>query len=180
MGNYIPMLFSGKLSPHSLLLPCLSFDGIFPWCVSQWYQFTYKAFNSCCTLKEQHSFHWNKYILFSFLCSRFAGVMKIVIKRIVFFFTVLSAVKEAVISLAAAAAARSLYYLNCLVISGCSVIMIAMHDNDTKLMVDVVAIDIKTDLETKKVSWFILTSSNHSKSLVLPLAYPHPTSETPH
>lgn len=76
--------------------------------------------------------------------------MKIVIKRTVFFFTVLSAVKEAVISLAAAA--RSLYYLNCLVISGCSVIMIAMHDNDTKLMVDVVAIDIKTDLETKKVS----------------------------
>lgn len=77
--------------------------------------------------------------------------MKIVIKRIVFFFTVLSTVKEAVISLAAAAAC-SLYYLNCLVISGCSVIMIAMHDNDTKLMVDVVAIDIKTDLETKKVS----------------------------
>lgn len=77
--------------------------------------------------------------------------MKIVIKRIIFFFTVLSAVKEAVISLTAAAAC-SLYYLNCLVISGCSVIMIAMHDNDTKLMVDVVAIDIKTDLETKKVS----------------------------
>lgn len=77
--------------------------------------------------------------------------MKIVIKRIVFSFTVLSAVKEAVIFLAAAAAACSLYYLNRLVISGCSVIMIAMHDNDTKLMVDVVAIDIKTDLETKKV-----------------------------
>jgi len=68
--------------------------------------------------------------------------MKIVLKRIVFF-TVLSAVKEATIFLAAAAC--SLYYLNCLVISGCSVIMIAMHDNDTKLMVGVVAIDIKTD-----------------------------------
>lgn len=60
--------------------------------------------------------------------------------------------KEAVIFLAAAAAAWSLYYLNCLVISGCSVIMTAMHNNDTKLMVDVVAIDIKKDLETKKVS----------------------------
>ena len=77
--------------------------------------------------------------------------MKIVIQMIVFFFTVLSAVKEAGIFLAAAAAC-SLYHLNCLVISGCSVIVIAMHDNDTKLMVDVVAIDIKTDLETKKVS----------------------------
>lgn len=73
-------------------------------------------------------------------------------KRIVFFFTVLSAVKKAVIFLAAAAASYSLCYLNCLVTSGCSVIMIAMHDNDTKLMVDVVATDIQTDMEAKKVS----------------------------
>lgn len=56
--------------------------------------------------------------------------------------------KEAVIFLAAAAC--SLYYLKCLVISGCFVIMIAMHNNDTKLMVHVVTFDIKTGLETKK------------------------------
>lgn len=52
--------------------------------------------------------------------------------------------KEAAV-ISAAAAACSLCYLNCLVISGCSVIVIAMYDNDTKLMVDTVAIDIKTD-----------------------------------
>lgn len=71
-------------------------------------------------------------------------------KKIVFF-TVQSVVKEAAV-ISAAAAACSLYYLNCLDISGCSVIVIAMYDNDTKLMVDIVAIDIKTDSETKKVS----------------------------
>lgn len=79
--------------------------------------------------------------------------MKIVTKKIVFFFSVLSAVKEAVIFLAASAAC-SLCDLNYLVIRGYSVIMtvIPMHDNDTKLMFDIVAIDIKTDLETKNVS----------------------------
>lgn len=45
--------------------------------------------------------------------------------------------KEAAIILAAAAC--SLYYLNFLVISGCSVVMIVMYNNDTKLMVDVVS-----------------------------------------
>lgn len=74
--------------------------------------------------------------------------MKIVIKRIAFFFIELSAVKEAVIFLAAAAAC-SLCFLNCLVISGCSVIMIAMRDNDTKLMVDAIEIHIKTETEKK-------------------------------
>lgn len=78
--------------------------------------------------------------------------MKVVIKRtIVFFFIELSAVKEAVICVAVAAAC-SLYFLNCLVISGCSVIMIEMHNNDMKLMVGAIAIHIKTDLETKKIS----------------------------
>lgn len=75
--------------------------------------------------------------------------MKNVMKRIVSFFFELSAVKEAVIFLAVAAVC-SLYFLNCLVISGCFVIMIAMHDNDTKLVVGAIAIHIKTDLETKK------------------------------
>lgn len=166
-----------KPPPHSLLLlPLLSFVGIFFWCVSQWHQFNYKAVNSWWALKSQHSSCRKRYIIFSILCSQLAGGMKIVIKRIAFFFIELSAVKEAVIFLAAAAAC-SLCFLNCLVISGCSVIMIAMRDNDTKLMVDAIEIHIKTETEKKcyDSSWPAVIIVRVSVAY----CFPRPTSETP-